>query len=434
MSQQDTDKPAANTDQADSDAPELASVFEDHMVVLNALPYHATREALAKNTFEKHDETPWPTAILNNRGTLGHAQLRPLAADQHGMLPPEALDKLTRSMWLQREELNDLDADVLDALSAFWIKQTTNPNGDALAKVDDFLRLRGLKPKKGGRGEGGYRPEQRMDILRALFHIQNLWLNVSEIEAFDQERSSPVRKSIQSRAFIITDRMGQLELDGTMDVDQFIFRPGKVFAHYLFGPGRQTALLAAQALRYDYKKQAREKRLVRYLSWQWRIQARTRSYQRTYRVSTLLDTIGEDTAPKRPGRIRERLEKALDTLEGDFLISAWHYERWDENKADKRGWFKLWLDATILIEPPENIKAHYESITEAQRQSLEPSDDLPLGQRMLNHRTAKGESQTNVARQLGISQTYLSKLERGKSNPDRISFKLKQGIDKWLQS
>jgi hypothetical protein len=40
-----------------------------------------------------------------------------------------------------------------------------------------------------------------------------------------------------------------------MDVERFIFRPGKVFAHFLFGPGRQTALLSAKALHYDPYRQ-----------------------------------------------------------------------------------------------------------------------------------------------------------------------------------
>ena len=112
-------------------------------------------------------------------------------------------------------------------------------------------------------------------MLRALTHIQNLWLSMTEVEVYTgasprARRRRPETQALQSRVFVITDLLGQLRLDGWLDVEKFIFRPGKVFAHFLHGPGRQTALLSARALAYDPYRQVWEKRLLRYLSWQWR--------------------------------------------------------------------------------------------------------------------------------------------------------------------
>ena len=105
-------------------------------------------------------------------------------------------------------------------------------------------------------------------MLQALGRVQSLWLQMAKVEVYEATRTGRRRatqKGIQSRAFVITDLFGQLRPDGFLDVEKFVFRPGQVFGHFLFGPGRQTALLSAQALHYDPLRQTWEKRLTRYL-------------------------------------------------------------------------------------------------------------------------------------------------------------------------
>lgn len=282
-----------------ADSPLLPLRQEEHLTVLSAAHYQAVREALYKKGFERVEGVPWPTAPLEKPNARGQAQLRPVVADARPLMPPEEVERWAQIMWRQREDLSDLDADVLDALSAIWLAQARTPQDEAVAEVDDLLALRGIQPKQGGQGRrGGYEPEQRASILQALSHIQNLWINMTQVEVYPEEepgkrRRKPSRQAIQSRAFVITDRMGQLRLDGYMDVERFIFRPGKVFAHFLFGPGRQTALLSAKALEYDPYRQLREKRLTRFFSHQWRCRAHTGNYAQPFRVATLLEAAAE---------------------------------------------------------------------------------------------------------------------------------------------
>ena len=71
----------------------------------------------------------------------------------------------------QRQELSDLDADTLDALSAIWLYQANDLNDAAVADVDDLLSLRGLTRHLGGHGRrGGYMPHQRTKMLESLAH------------------------------------------------------------------------------------------------------------------------------------------------------------------------------------------------------------------------------------------------------------------------
>ncbi len=407
-----------------------------HFTVMSSAHYHALREALFKNTFRKVEGTPWPTAQLEKGNALGHAQLRPPVADAQSALAPEEMERWASIMWQQREELTDLDADALDALSAIWLHQARDTNDRAVADVDRLLAMRGIKPKRGGQGRrGGYEAEQRGEMMRALSHIQNLWVNIAEVEVYEEQdgpgrRRRTTKQTLQSRPFVITDRVGQLQLNGYMDVRKFVFRPGEVFAAFLLGPGHQVALLSAKALKYDPYRHKREKRLARYLSWQWRTKARSGEYMRPYKVATLLDAVGEETNLAKPSRTRDRLEQALDTLKADDVISDWQYDRWDESSTERRGWVNEWRQATILVEPPQAVLDQYERLA---RPTAPQPHQLPtpmtLGERIKAQRLALGMSQLMAAEALRVSQGYLNKLEKGKSNPSRAVVKR---IEEWL--
>jgi DNA-binding XRE family transcriptional regulator len=418
---------------------ELAS--QPYLEVMSASHYHAVRDALSRRRFGPAADSPWPTAVLDKGPAQGYAELRPAALDFKSFLPPEEEKILIERMWKQLEELSDIDADALDALSAIWLRQAKHPDQDATAGVDEILEMRGILPKKSGQGRrGGYRAEQRNEILRALGHIQNLWMNMTQMEVYGGDSGKSKGRSrtmaIKSRAFNITDLMGQLRLDGHMDVSQFIFRPGKVFAHFLFGIGRQTALLSARALSYNPYVQAGEKRLARYLSWQWRCQAGSGCGPKIYRVGTLLDVIGEEYNPRYPNRIRERLEKLLEVLLNDQILASWQYERWSEDNSGKRGWLNDWLDSTLVLEPPAEIQEQYQSLlkSEVKKPAAMPSSFSTgdsYGEQLRKRRQELGLSQAQLAEQLGMHQTAINRIERGMREGSKATLKK---IKAWLNS
>ena len=428
--------PDAGAETAENADPSLLSdlLQNRNLNVFNGPDYHALREALArKDLFREEEGVPWPTAFLDKGGVRGRAQLRPAAVENQPLMSPEEVDAWAKMMWQQREELSDLDADALDALSAIWLAQARSVNDDAIADVDELLAMRGVQPKKSGQGRrGGYRPEQRAQMLQALSHIQNIWLDMAEVDAYEDTGKGKKRRTkqaIQSRPFVITDRMGQIRLDGYMDVQKFIFRPGKVFARFLMREGRQTALLSAKALHFDPYRQKWEKRLTRYLSWQWRTQAYNGQYMRPYRVATLLEQVGEAIDKNAPSRTRERFEKALDTLQSEGVIGAWQYDRWDEDAADKRGWAKRWEQATVLIEPPDEIRDHYQaSIEKPVEGHKQQAQGGTLNERVKARRKMLRLSQLQAAEQIGISQVLLSQIERGRKPSSATQKKL----EAWL--
>lgn len=273
-------------------------------------------------------------------------------------------------------------------------------------------------------------------MLKALSHIQNLWVTITELDIASTKKGRRTYQHkteiLQSRAFTITDRLGQLRIDGHMDVRRFAFRPGDVFGRFLSGPGRQTALLSARAVGYDPYRQKWEKRLTRYLSWQWRIRAHNGSYFQSYRVSTLLESVGETANLRRAAATKDRLEKALDTLQDDRVIATWQYDGWQEPRYYSKGWAVGWLEGKIQIEPPDAIREQYRSIErhEAQAPRALPKATV-LGEQLRLERNRRNLTLLHVAEDLGITAAYLSSLEHGKRS--RPSSKVTKKIEQWLE-
>lgn len=418
------------------DSVKIPPIPSGTMVVLATGHFQGLREALYKNTFQHVEGTPWPTALLDKEGGRGYAQLRPAVMDSEPLLPISRVEAWAQTMWKQQSELSDLDADSLDALCALYLRQARDADDAAVANVDEILAMRGLKPKRGGQGRrGGYEPEQRAEMLRALSHIQNLWIDIGEVKIYERDgrghqRHQTTVKTLQSRPFIITDRMGQVRLDGYMDVERFVFRPGRAFAAFLFGSGRHTGLLFQKALQYDPVRRKWEKRLTRYLSWQWRAVAQGGDFSQTYTVTQLLEAVGEPLNQRYPAKTRARLEKALDILKADQVIDGWLYSGWDATSLAARGWIEKWLEATVRIEAPTHIAKYYAD-AELTENSINPLSlgERPLGQRLKTHRKSLGLSQHQVAARFGVQQGYLSKIEAGRSAP---SLKLRREIESWL--
>ena len=323
----------------------------------------------------------------------------------------------------------------MDAMCATWIIQASSEESRAVITADDILKLRGLMPHLSGNGRrGGFTLEQRQDVVGAIQDLENIWFEITE----NVKRGSKSKSDfIQSRAVAVTDRGGQMRTDGTLDVMWFVFRPGNIFARYLLTEGRQSALLAAQALRFNVRTEAVEKRLVRYLSWQWRIRSKSATYLQPYEAQTLIKETGIKIPDRNVNRACERLEKALERLQSDQLISNWQYVDWDWSQAGKRNWIKNWLSAKISIEPPDFITDTYERIgtraekliSRGNKQNKIPNADN-ISQLTKQKRKDHKMSQMRLAELLGVSQSTISRIESGRN----ISFEERKKILKWLNS
>jgi DNA-binding XRE family transcriptional regulator len=314
-------------------------------------------------------------------------------------------------MWERLKSLSDLEADMLDILVSEWLKQAKTSNDRALIKVDDLIALRGIKPKQNGQGRrGGYTPEQRRTHLRAATVIFDLWLNMDGVVYYVGKRKRTRRLFLQSRPFVITDRLGELRLyDEYIDVQAFKYVPGEVFAVFLMG-SHQTALLSARALKYNFSKQWWHKRLTRYYSYLWGCQAAGRDYERPLNISAIFrDGLRVEIDTRCLAQTKARFVNCHRILRRDGVIAGWRYEQQDGP----------WSEWTIVVEPPDKIRRSYEGGPPAVP-SFElvpliqsPSRTEECCERIRTKRESLGLPQRRLAKQLGISQAGIARAESG---------------------
>ena len=409
---------------------------EQHLHVMNNAPYQYVREALYKNSFHGVDHTPWPTASLYKGNLEGSIQLRPYPSPNHSYDSQSLIEKAHD----QAQCLTDLDVDMFDALCSIFLAKARYTEDIIEIHFHDLLMIRGLKPKLGGEGRrGGYEQQQKDKVLQSLTKIQSLWLELNKATVY--EKGKPVQTQLHGRTFLFVDHnRKEYAIEQVNNQKTFTFTIDKVFAKYLYGSGRQIALLPIQTLHYNPYSQKWEKRLARYLSWRWRTQARKGDFLQPNKIRTLLEAIGEHLNERTPSRTRDRFEKALDQLLEDGVIAAWHYHKWDETIATNKGWVRLWLDATILVEPPEIIKDQYRSIEKPKNTTYAALDfqdsaqrkekGATLGNHLREIRKRYNLSLLQVSEELEISPSYISNIERGMKTP---SVKIQNNIKRWLQ-
>lgn len=406
--------------------------LENLFVMSNAV-YQTVKESISNQHFTYKSREDWPEAVLNNSSIKGRVQFIP--HDTSGIVDKVQFKKMRE----YAESLSEIDVDVYDILCSFYLDKSRHSNDTVEISIDDFLAKRGLKPKLSGNGRrGGYEQNQRTQILKSLSIIQSLWIDIEEVLVY--KRSKPVRESLQGRAFIFNDLNNEpLHLEKHSLKDKFLVKIGKAFIEFLYGSGRQVKLLPIKVLEYDPYREMWEKKLIRYLSWRWRTQARNGSYLQPHKINTLLMKIGFQTENRTPSRVRDRIENALDVLQEDGMIASWQYEMWDESITLKKGWLDLWKSTSVFITPPKAVIKHYQPLERKQtnskrKQTLSlsnPTDEITedIGEKIKHLRHNLQLTLQQAADEIELSVSYLSNIERGIKIP---SAKVMDRIIRWL--
>lgn len=346
----------------------LSDGSEDFLNTSSSPLYHLFRKKIAQGDFKTEHGEPWPAADLGSSKVTSKAYIKP---DGDGALYGESLLEMQEAMKNKVMDLakkGDLAADVFDTITAKWLNEAGHFEAMINITADDFLKARGLKAKKAGSGRrGGYEEEQRQEIQEQIDTLSYTWITVHEMEITEEVNGKRKKTKWrgESKAIDLSSRFGQVKLDGSVDAYAWRIRPGDVFAKFLFGPGRQVALLSTKALQYDHYRQKWEKRLARYLAWIWRID--TGRTQEGISVKTLINAVGEEINKGRPNRTKDRLETALDQLEKDGVISLWDYEIKNPSLYERRGWWREWLELKIIITAPQEILNQYKVLNDAKK-------------------------------------------------------------------
>jgi len=397
-----------------------------------------------KRYFNRRKKTPGLDAELQVRPEDGQLPVYPTPAEVQ-----QWQDGITQ----QYRQMGDETVDALDVVTAKWLNQARHPEEGVNITANELLQARGVKPKRGG----GYPQKARQRMAQQVENLGTLWLKIHEATRWETVPGPNGKKKRVERTDTMESRVLDISLrkESTLrgwdaaggDVQYFSWRvkPGLALVPFVAGENRQLAWLSTRALQYDPYRQIPEKRLLRYLSWQWRIRRNEGNLLQNFTVRTLLEGIRLRKDPNNPIKTKDRLEKALDILLEDKLINGWQYDSWDESRWTSDGWAG-WTDARVVIEPPQHILDQAAKIATPPQKILpaatqrKANEDLP---RLLKDaRLARGITQLQAVEQIQdllrarnlkpkFSQAYFSAIEAGKKEPGDA---LKRLLLEWAKS
>ena len=397
---------------------------------------------VGKDIFNVECTTDWPSTELHMNHVKGSLTIRPEVTEEQIL---EQMDYWRDRIKNNILNMNDLTADVLDIITCEWLKRAQHHESMITIAADDFLAYRALQPKMGGRGKGGYHIQQKKKIAEQIEVLRHTWINILEmlVPVVDENGVRKLQKvKAKGPAIMVSLEMSKVDEKGGETPFIWKVRPGDVFAPFLMNTvARQTALISIKALQYSPYHHAYEKRLTRYLAWQWRIRQGKEKYMESFRVKTLLERIHLEIDKIRPTQTKEKFEKVLDRLEKDKVIAQWRYhpDDFNEEVLNRRGWYteqnpNNWPFWRVIIEPPSVIIDYYRenilTLPEKERRILpdprpvvSDSDSDDIGKRLFEIRQILGMSLQDVAEAITkatgrkISKVTLSRIENGLVKP-----------------
>ncbi|MGN7403210.1 helix-turn-helix domain-containing protein [Cytobacillus praedii] len=230
---------------------------------------------------------------------------------------------------------------------------------------------------------------------------------------------------------------------------------------------KQFAAISLKLVQYTVNRQPVAKNLGEFIAWMFKIASNTHKADIIaiqHKVSTLIKEAGLTTS--KVASLRESLEKGLDTLLDDRIISGWSYKDLDPDIIGKPGYKKKWLNSTIIIDAPKNVieinralasthpsqlidldfelveeehQKQVEVIENFEQQSFELIEENPIKNTssqiqditpdvFKEIRKELGISMRKAAVEIGISAPTLSRFENGTTTPNDEN---KQLINEW---
>lgn len=323
--------------------------------------YHLMRDIVTKKKgFKEKEPGILGKEIIDNQGNVrGLAELRP------SMLLDDNDDE--QKIWLNLLEstinsLDEMTADLFDLISYLWMVQPKDADGYIDFHSDDALRLRYAEKEASGE-ELYFREKERFNIMKRVAALSSVWVSMGDdqikvINTENLEENELYKFKDYTRMFEIGSI--RVAFDKKTNEPKGIYalqiKPSAVLMPYLDGTKPSLGLLDLKVFQYSHYTQREQKRLTRYLNYQWKIRSLKRTIQQPFKVATLLKTM--DFSTRYNGvQIRDKFEQILDELQQDNVIQSWEYsETIDENRVGKKGWFNdYWSQINVTILPPDII-------------------------------------------------------------------------------
>ncbi|HDR6315428.1 hypothetical protein COJ27_27845 [Bacillus cereus] len=436
---------------------------EDYYEVNNSAVYYKLRDGIAKNQFEEDDNTKVLQYPIETKSSNGMAQLSSHKDEDLRLTNIEEAARWNTLVDDVMSNMDDLTADCLDAITIQWINEAKSPDEFIDFSYEQVLEMCNI-PKTVVKNKEYYRAEDKIKIAKRIAALASIFIYLNDENEVvvlndrdDEGERLELKREVVKRLFVLDSVVlwRHSVTNEYMGIESCRIKPGSFLTNYLYGSNNTTALLSKKALEYNSYRHKYHKRLIRYLTWQWRIRQMYSSLKKPYSIGGDKGLLAVMDIPKdwKPNRIKEQLENVLMDLENEKVISHWEYsDPLDEQQIGKRNWFKnYYSNLGITILPPEEMLESMDRVI-GKKSIEEPQEQLPevtvvkeikktvesveqiekkIRDQILKVHNEKKVSIREIADEISISPSTLSRFCNHKTK--RLSKKALEKLTKWCE-
>nr|WP_227495935.1 XRE family transcriptional regulator [Bacillus mycoides] len=436
---------------------------EEYYEVNNSAVYYKLRDGIAKNQFEEDEKSKVLQYPIETKSSNGVAQLSSHKDEDLRLTNTEESARWNTLVDDVMSNMDDLTADCLDAITIQWINEAKSPDEFIDFSYEQVLEMCNI-PKTVVKNKEYYRAEDKIKIAKRIAALASIFIYLNDDNEVvvlndrdDEGERVELKREVIKRLFVLDSVVlwRHSVTNEYMGIESCRIKPGSFLTNYLYGSNNTTALLSKKALEYNSYRHKYHKRLIRYLTWQWRIRQMYSSLKKPYSIGGDKGLLSVMDIPKdwKPNRIREQLENVLMDLENEKVISHWQYsDPLDEQQIGKRNWFKnYYANLGITILPPEEMLQSMDSgigkkfieepqdqlpvvtVVEEVRETVEPVEqrEKKIRDQILKVHNEKNVSIREIADEVSISPSTLSRFCNYKTK--RLSKKALEKLTKWCE-
>ncbi|MBJ7987478.1 helix-turn-helix domain-containing protein [Bacillus cereus] len=432
---------------------------ENYLEVNNSAVYYKLRDGIAKNQFEEDENTRLKSYPIETKDSNGVAQLSSHKDEDLKLTNIEETARWNTLVDGVMSNMDDLTADCLDTITIQWLNEAKSPDEFIDFSYEQVLEMCSISKAKAN-GVEYYRVEDKIKVAKRIAVLASIFIYLNddnEVVVLNDRAETgkhyEVKREVIKRLFVLDSVVlwRDKNTNEYMGIESCRIKPGSFLSGYLYGSNSTTALLSKKALEYNSYRHKYHKRLIRYLTWQWRIRQMFSSLQRPYSIGGdkgLLAVMGINQKQK-PNRIREQLENVLIDLEKEEVISHWEYHNGlEEEKLTKKNWFKNYYSQLgIVILPPKELISSLENL--AKKKAIdtihEESQPIKIVEKPLDTNEneqvirekiefmhmKKNITMRELSIEIGISQPTLSRFYNKKTK--RLSSTARSKLNQWYK-
>ncbi|QPW51574.1 XRE family transcriptional regulator (plasmid) [Bacillus thuringiensis] len=432
---------------------------ENYLEVNNSAVYYKLRDGIAKNQFEEDENTRLKSYPIETKDSNGVAQLSSHKDEDLKLTHIEEAARWNTLVDGVMSNMDDLTADCLDTITIQWLNEAKSPDEFIDFSYEQVLEMCSISKAKAN-GVEYYRVEDKIKVAKRIAALASIFIYLNddnEVVVLNDRAETgkhyEVKREVIKRLFVLDSVVlwRDKNTNEYMGIESCRIKPGSFLSGYLYGSNSTTALLSKKALEYNSYRHKYHKRLIRYLTWQWRIRQMFSSIQRPYSIGGdkgLLAVMGINQKQK-PNRIREQLENVLMDLEKEKVISHWEYDNGlEEEKLTKKNWFKNYYSQLgIVILPPQELISSMENLAKKKTidtiheesqpiKIIEKPLDTSENEQVIREKIEfvhlkKNITMRELSIEIGISQPTLSRFYNKKTK--RLSSTARSSLNQWYK-